>query len=49
LLAGAGASFTVAGHWSGRLAYLRVQNTGDNATTGRFSVNLLTAGLSYTF
>ena len=49
LLLGAGASYTLAGHWSGRLAYLRVHNTGDGATNGRFSVNLFTAGLSYTF
>jgi opacity protein-like surface antigen len=49
LLAGLGASYTFAGHWSLRLDYLRVNQTGDSNTTGKFSVNLATAGVSYTF
>jgi len=48
LLAGVGASYTVAGHWSVRLDYLRVNKTGDS-DVGKFSVNLATAGVSYTF
>jgi opacity protein-like surface antigen len=48
LLAGIGASYTVAGHWSARIDYLRVNKTG-NSDVGKFSVNLATAGLSYTF
>jgi opacity protein-like surface antigen len=49
LLAGIGASYTFAGHWSLRTDYLHVHQTGDQATVGKFSVNLVTAGLSFTF
>jgi hypothetical protein len=49
LLAGAGGAYTFAGHWSVRLDYLRVNKTGDSATGGKFSVNLATAGVSFTF
>jgi hypothetical protein len=48
LLAGLGAAYTVAGHWSVRLDYLRFNKTGDSEV-GRFSVNLASAGVSYTF
>jgi hypothetical protein len=48
LLAGVGASYAFAGHWSVRLDYLRVNKTGDSQT-GRFSVNLASAGVSFTF
>ncbi|MDP8986469.1 MAG: outer membrane beta-barrel protein [Pseudomonadota bacterium] len=48
LLAGIGASYTLAGHCSLRVDYLRVNKTG-NHLTGVFSVNMVTAGLSYTF
>jgi carbohydrate-selective porin OprB len=48
LLVGAGASYTFAGHWSIRLDYLRVNKTGDSQL-GRFSVNLASAGVSFTF
>lgn len=49
LLAGVGGAFSFAGHWSARLDYLRVNKTGDSATSGKFSVNLATAGVSFTF
>lgn len=49
LLVGVGASYTIEGHWSIRLDYLRVNQTGDSDTVGKFSVNLATAGVSYTF
>jgi opacity protein-like surface antigen len=49
LLAGAGATYTFDGHWSARLDYLYVSKAGDAATTGRYSVGLVTAGASYTF
>jgi opacity protein-like surface antigen len=49
LLAGIGGSYTIAGHWSMRLDYVRINDTGDKATVGKFSVNLATAGISYTF
>jgi opacity protein-like surface antigen len=49
LLTGVGVAYTFAGHWSGRLDYLRVNKTGDADTTRRFSVNVATAGISYTF
>jgi opacity protein-like surface antigen len=49
LLTGVGVAYTFAGHWSGRLDYLRINRTGDENTTGRFSVNAATVGISYTF
>ncbi len=49
LLAGVGAAYSFAGHWSVRLDYLRVNRTGNSATGGRFTVNLASAGLSLTF
>jgi hypothetical protein len=49
LLAGVGGAYTFGGHWSIRLDYLRVSRTGDSHTVGKFSVNLATAGVSFTF
>jgi hypothetical protein len=49
LLAGVGVSYTIAGHASVRLDYLRINETGSDDTIGKFSVNLATAGVSYTF
>jgi opacity protein-like surface antigen len=49
LLAGVGASYTIAGHVSIRLDYLRINKAGGGDTIGKFSVNLATAGVSYTF
>jgi opacity protein-like surface antigen len=49
LLAGVGAAYSFAGHWSVRLDYLRVQKTGDSASSGKFSVNVASAGVSFTF
>jgi OmpA-OmpF porin, OOP family len=48
LLAGVGASYTMAGHWSVRIDYLRVNKAGDD-DVGKYDVNLATAGVSYTF
>jgi opacity protein-like surface antigen len=49
LLAGVGASYTIGGHVSIRLDYLRINKTGSSDTIGKFNVNLATAGVSYTF
>jgi OmpA-like transmembrane domain len=49
LLAAVGAAYSFAGHWSARLDYLRVNKTGDSDTSGKFSVNVASAGVSYTF
>jgi hypothetical protein len=49
LLAGVGASYIIGGHWSIRLDYLRVNQAGDNNNVGKFSVNVGTVGVSYTF
>jgi|ERR1700733_14253865 opacity protein-like surface antigen len=49
LLAGVGVSYTIAGHLSIRLDYLRIDKTGSDDTIGKFSVDLATAGVSYTF
>jgi hypothetical protein len=48
VLADVGAAYTVAAHYSFRADYLRVQNAGDSST-GKFSVNVLSAGVTYTF
>ena len=48
LLVGVGAACTIAGHWSIRLDYMRVNQTGDSQT-GKFNVNLASAGVSFTF
>ncbi len=49
LLAGIGAAYSFGGHYSVRLDYLRVNDTGDSGTTGKFSINMATVGVSYTF
>jgi opacity protein-like surface antigen len=49
LAVGLGAAYTFAAHWSLRGDVLRVNKTGDDGTTGTFSVNLVTLGASYTF
>jgi hypothetical protein len=49
LLAAVGGAYTFLGHWSVRLDYLRVNKTGDSATSGKYSVNLASAGVSFTF
>jgi hypothetical protein len=49
LLAGVGASYTLDGHWSIRVDYLRINKAGDSDTVGTFSVNMATAGVSFTF
>lgn len=49
LLLGAGASYVFDGHWSARLDFLHVSGAGDSATTGKYSVGVVTAGASYTF
>lgn len=49
LLVGVGASYSFAGHYSVRMDFLRVNDTGDSGTTGKFSVNMATVGVSYTF
>jgi opacity protein-like surface antigen len=49
LLVGVGVAYTLAAHWSLRGDVLRVNKTGDDGTTGTFSVNLVTLGASYTF
>jgi len=48
-LAGLGAAYTMFGHWSAHLDYIRVQHAGDSATVGSYNLDLLTVGLSYTF
>jgi opacity protein-like surface antigen len=48
LLAGLGASYVFAGHWSARLDYLRIQHAGDSAT-GTYNAGILALGASYTF
>ena len=49
VLASAGAAYSIAGHFSIRLDYSRIQQTGDQDAGAKFSVNLITAGVSYSF
>jgi opacity protein-like surface antigen len=49
LLAGLGVAYVLAGHWSARLDYLRIEHAGDSVTTGKYNASLLTVGASYTF
>jgi opacity protein-like surface antigen len=49
LLAGVGAAYNMAGHYSIRLDYLRIEHTGGGDAGAKFDVNLVTAGLSYSF
>jgi len=49
LLAGLGISYILAGHWSARLDYLRIEHAGDSATTGKYNAAILAVGASYTF
>jgi hypothetical protein len=49
LLAGVGAAYTFAWHWSIRLDYLRVNQAGNSNTVGKYNVNLETAGVTFTF
>lgn len=49
LLGGLGVAYVLAGHWSARLDYLRIEHAGDNATTGKYNAGILAAGVSYTF
>jgi opacity protein-like surface antigen len=48
LMAGLGVSYLLAGHWSARLDYLRVQHAGDTST-GSYNVSMVSAGATYTF
>ncbi len=48
LLLGAGLSYSLDHHWSLHADYLHVNQTGDS-NTGRFNVDLASAGVSYTF
>jgi opacity protein-like surface antigen len=47
--AGLGVSYVIAGHWSARLDYLRIEHAGDGATTGKYNAAILAVGASYTF
>ena len=49
LLAGVGVGVKVIDHVSLRVAYLHLNHTGDTATTGRFSIDMATAGLRWMF
>jgi opacity protein-like surface antigen len=49
LLGGLGLSYVLAGHWSARLDYLRVEHAGDSTTTGKYNASILAVGASYTF
>jgi opacity protein-like surface antigen len=49
LLVGAGAAYSVGGGWLIRLDYLRLNQTGDSNTVGKFSVNMATIGVRFVF
>ena len=49
LLVALGAAYTFAGHWSARIDYFRVNQAGNSSTVVKYSVDMATVGLSYTF
>ncbi|HEY2686500.1 MAG TPA: outer membrane beta-barrel protein [Steroidobacteraceae bacterium] len=49
LLGGLGVDVRVLNHLSVRLAYLRINHTGDTASTGHFNVDMAMAGMRWTF
>lgn len=49
LFGGVGLAYTFAGHWSLRADFLRINQAGDSQSTGRYSVNMASAGLGFAF
>jgi hypothetical protein len=49
LLLGLGAAYTFDGHWSAKLDYTRVDKAGNSTTVVKYAVDMLSAGVSYTF
>jgi hypothetical protein len=49
LLASVGAAYTFAWHWSLRVDYLRINDEGDSANVGKYSVNMASVGASFIF
>lgn len=49
LMAGIGAAYTIAGHWSARLDYLRVQKAGSSTKAVTYNVDMAALGFAYTF
>jgi OmpA-like transmembrane domain len=49
LLVSVGGAYTLAGHWSVRVDYLRINQAGNSSSVGQYNVNLATAGVAYTF
>ena len=49
LLLGLGAAYTFAGHWSAKLDYVRVSHAGNSTSVVKYNVDMLAAGISYTF
>jgi opacity protein-like surface antigen len=49
LLAGMGVAYNFAAHWTVRLDYLRINQAGNDKTVGSYSVNMATAGATFTF
>lgn len=48
LLVGAGTAYALGQHWSVRLDFLHINKTG-NTDTGKFNIDMATAGISFTF
>jgi hypothetical protein len=49
LLVALGAAYTFAGHWSARIDYFRVNQAGNSSTVVKYSVDMATVGLSFTY
>jgi hypothetical protein len=49
LMAGVGAAYTIAGHWSARIDYLRVQKAGSSTKAVVYNVDMAALGFAYTF
>jgi hypothetical protein len=49
LLAALGAAYTFDGHWSAHLDYIRVNEAGNSNNVVKYSVDMVSLGLSYAF
>jgi len=48
-LLGLGAAYTVGGHWSAKIDYTRIQGANIGTTDVKYNVDMLSAGVAYTF
>jgi opacity protein-like surface antigen len=49
LLLGLGVAYTIGAHWSAKIDYLRVQNAQISSASVSYNVDMVSAGVAYTF